>query len=244
MSKRIGTIAAIMVLTWLAIGFAKENIIVGKSRSLGKGKIWCWVAQDENKKATEIGINFSANSLSGLADTNCQFLLDLPVKAACEPYNHVMVNWNPNGHTAPIYSVPHFDFHFYLVTKPEHLGIPYSLDTVSVPVSFQPKDYFSTDSAMPAMGVHWVDSQAEELHGKPFTKTFIYGFYQGKMTFLEPMITTAYFETKPNSSSDIKLPGAFQRDGFYPKQYTVNYNPTKKEYSVTLKNLAFYKGTK
>ena len=33
--------------------------------------------------------------------------------------------------------------------------------------------------------------------GEPFTKTFIYGSYDGTFIFGEPMVAKAYLETKP-----------------------------------------------
>ncbi|RYD93814.1 MAG: hypothetical protein EOP50_10530, partial [Sphingobacteriales bacterium] len=48
------------------------------------------------------------------------------------------------------------------------------------------------------MGKHWADTTAVEFHGKKFEKTFIYGSYNGKFIFLEPMIALDYLKTKPN----------------------------------------------
>lgn len=85
------------------------------------------------------------------------------------------------------------------------------------------------------MGTHYIDTTAAEFHGQAFDKTFNYGFYRGDLFFLEPMITKAFFETKPNVTVDIKQPAAFKVSGkVYPKQYTVNYDSVRKEYSVEL----------
>ena len=50
---------------------------------------------------------------------------------------------------------------------------------------------------------------APEFIGKPFTVTYIYGFYHGNMTFVEPMITKAFLETHPDFTLPIKQPQAY-----------------------------------
>jgi hypothetical protein len=91
--------------------------------------------------------------------------------------------------------------------------------------------------AIPAMGVHWFDSTATEFHGAPFTSTFIYGFYHGNMTFLEPMITRAFFQTHPDFSATIKQPQKFQKSNYYPTGYQVKYDATKHLYFLILTGL-------
>ncbi len=61
--------------------------------------------------------------------------------------------------------------------------------------------------------------------------------YDGKMIFMEPMITKAYLESHPNLTEQLKLPQAYQKSGYYPTTYTVRYNASTKEYMVTLGNM-------
>ena len=57
---------------------------------------------------------------------------------------------------------------------------------------------------VPLMGVHWIDVRSPELQGmfgkpeayKPFTTTFLYGSWEGRFIFAEPMITRAYILSK------------------------------------------------
>jgi hypothetical protein len=64
------------------------------------------------------------------------------------------------------------------------------------------------------MGVHWTDTLAAEFHGHPFDETFIYGFYHGKMVFVEPMITRALLASHPDVTAPVKQPRAFNAAGF------------------------------
>ena len=59
------------------------------------------------------------------------------------------------------------------------------------------------------------------------------------MTFLEPMATRAFFETRPNITEKIKLPSAYKKHGFYPTAYSIKYDPVRKEYSVSLEGLTY-----
>jgi hypothetical protein len=87
------------------------------------------------------------------------------------------------------------------------------------------------------MGAHWIDPNASELKGQPFIKTFLYGNYDGKLIFFEPMITKSFFETKTNITEYIKLPQKYAKPGYYPTKYSVSYDANKKEYTVALEGM-------
>ncbi len=87
------------------------------------------------------------------------------------------------------------------------------------------------------MGVHWVDSVAGELNGRPFDQTLLYGFTGGKMIFVEPMITKAFLESRPNFSAAVKLPQAFQRAGRYPHRDGIRYDAAARVYRISMDEL-------
>jgi hypothetical protein len=165
------------------------------------------------------------------------------------PYQHVGLNWVPNGHApAGIYDTPHFDFHFYMISQAERAAIgpsdPLWIQKArNLPAAeFIPQNYVSThvlagvmpeEETFPRMGLHWIDVTSPELNGEPFTATFIYGSYDGKVIFAEPMITNAFLESKPNFTRE--LPKAQQ--GYNPGSYRVYWNAARKEYRVALTDL-------
>jgi len=55
------------------------------------------------------------------------------------------------------------------------------------------------------------------------------------------MIALSYLQSKPQFSQDLKMPMAYDRDGYYPSRYGVMYDAKHHEYSVTLDNLAMYR---
>jgi hypothetical protein len=70
-----------------------------------------------------------------------------------------------------------------------------------------------------------------------FTTTFIYGSYDGRLVFAEPMISKSFLETKTNVTELIKLPAKYARNAYYPTKYSVRYDPVTKEYTVALEGM-------
>ena len=88
------------------------------------------------------------------------------------------------------------------------------------------------------MGMHWNDPNAPERRGEPFTKTFIYGSYDGAFIFAEPMVAKAYLDTKPTAVvTPIQLPVQYSTRGYHPTGYSVGYDPASKEYRISLAGL-------
>jgi len=191
----------------------------------------------EPTQLTELGINLLPNEHS----------LSWPVEAAVTPFNHLGINWNPQGHLPyGVYDVPHFDWHFYLIDQAKRQEITVMGDNLSK-VYQQPNPallapgYFlsSTQGGVPTEGNHAVDLTAPEFKGEPFTKTFIYGFYEGTQIFWEPMITWDYFKTIPYVTVPITQPKAYPVAGYYPTHYSIKYDANEDTYTVSLDGLTF-----
>lgn len=225
-----------------------EKSYDGPSVNIGNGSAHTFITRDKNDKPTTIGIRMSADALNGLpteGDPNMGgevpgFMLGLPAEANSSGYNHCEVDWNPHGHEPLFaYGVPHFDFHFYMVSPGELAQIVPGPDTIAVEQKYIPQDYVSGVMAVPNMGTHWIDTTAAEFHGQPFTATFIYGFYHGDMIFLEPMISKSFMESKPNLTVAVKQPQAYQHHGYYPSKLHVYYDNGKQEYVIALEGLTY-----
>jgi hypothetical protein len=92
------------------------------------------------------------------------------------------------------------------------------------------------------MGVHWIDPTSHEFHGNDFTASLLVGSYDGEVNFIEPMITRAFLETRPDFTAEIKQPAAYAKTGYYPMSYSVRFDPEKHEYVVSLDGLTFREG--
>jgi hypothetical protein len=185
------------------------------------------------------------------------------------PYRFVQIGWNPQGHEPPgVYDLAHFDFHFYSVSLAERNAIDpsdpqFAQKAASYPgAEFRAPFYVDGATAagapaaavtVPQMGLHWLDVRSPELQGltgnpdkfQPFTKTFIYGSWNGQFIFDEPMITRAYLLSKRAAAAAadrdeiIALPTAARRApaGYYPEAYRITYDAEKNEYRVALTRL-------
>lgn len=172
-----------------------------------------------------------------------EFLLDLPEQAQATPFKFLELDWNPAGHDpSGIYDKPHFDFHFYTITKAERDAIdPADPDfarkgKLLPQPELVPASYITPSpiALVPRMGVHWVSSQAEELHGKPFTQTFIHGSWNGRMIFFEPMITKAFLDSNPDVTLPISSAKCYEPAGYYPTAYSIRYDENTRIYRVSL----------
>ncbi len=163
-------------------------------------------------------------------------------------FKWLLLNWNGFGHVPPgVYNAPHFDFHFYTMSlearnaiRPGKCGIVMNCEdfkraTVPVPARYFPAGYTDVGAAEVAMGNHLVDLNMPEF-GEPseFTHTFIYGTYDGDIIFYEPMITQAHFMSQVNSCTEIKLPAAWQTEGYYPTTYCIRYLKAEGAHTVSL----------
>ena len=202
-------------------------------------------------KLFAVGVSFSDDALRGLptvlpaGEEGIEYTLSLPKEAAGSVFKQIGINWNPHGHApSKIYDVGHFDFHFYMIPENERNTITAAGEGlkkayIPLPDDLTPSGYIlAPDSAMPRMGAHWADPNSHEFHGHAFTKTFLFGSYDGKLLFFEPMITKAYLETKPNVTEAIKLPARFVGSNDYPTRYTVTYDAGTKEYTVALEGIS------
>ncbi|HEX8843219.1 MAG TPA: DUF5602 domain-containing protein [Pyrinomonadaceae bacterium] len=232
------------------VAVSKAKTIFGETKALGDGQVRSWVSLDGRGNPTAIGLTFNESVLSNLPKEpppgleGTELSLALPPEAAATAFNHVRMDWNPHGHPPEkIYDVAHFDFHFYMITEEERNGITVqgedvARSTKAPAAEFMPEGYmYVPDSAIPRMGAHWINPVSRELHGQPFTRTLLYGSYNGNVIFVEPMIAKSFLETKTSLTEVIKLPAKYQRRAYYPTKYSVRYDPTTKEYTIALEGM-------
>jgi hypothetical protein len=188
-----------------------------------------------------------------IGDFHFTFVLEGEAAKAVAPFKWVALNWNPHGHIPPApppWAAPHFDFHFYIAERdavkalrPGNCGElidceDFKKATKPVPAKYVHSDHINVDAAVPDMGNHLIDSKAPELAkgGPKFSHTFIFGAYDGKITFLEPMIAHAFLASNPNACWPIKQPEAWEVAGAYPTQYCVRSLDKGGRYTVSIEN--------
>lgn len=271
-----------------SLSYAGPCVSYGESASLGRGKLTAY-SQAVGPVPTSIGLVFTGGTLEGLPDhppsdgMSCfdknsdgtvdphhecaggyMHVLKLSPafkSSADTPFNYLMANWNPIGHTPEgIWSVPHFDVHFYTNQIAETMAIrpgpcpvlvncdDYKAGKILPNPRYIAPGYKDVDALEPAMGNHLIDQTSPEFHGKPFTHTFLYGSWNGHLTFYEPMVTLAWYNglrngTNKDACSPMKLPLASEKAGWYPTTYCLRYRANRDEFTTSLENFVYRPAT-
>jgi hypothetical protein len=180
-----------------------------------------------------------------------EWVIPLPSEVARRsdiPFKWVGLNWNPHGHIPPkVYDLPHFDVHFYIdpIEKvfaiapgpcgPEFVRCDqFKIATAPLPSNYMHPDYQNVGAVAPAMGNHLVDPTSAEFSGKKFTRTWIYGVYEGRVTFYEEMVTREYLLSKASTCFPIKSPPAVGVRGYYPTQSCIRHLAQANEYTISM----------
>ncbi|RUP63575.1 hypothetical protein SSPNP10_34335 [Streptomyces sp. NP10] len=188
--------------------------------------------------------------------TECIGGTERPLRLAERPHETglkwALLNYNPHGHGPPhVYDTPHLDVHFYLQSKAQRDAIrpgpcdvlinctDYAKATAPIPPAYMPADYQDQGLAEVAMGNHLIDPTAPEWHHKGFTHAFIYGAYDGELTFLEPMVSIDWLNTlardrNHGGCTPIKQPSRWQHPGLHPEKYCIRYHPKRDAFTISL----------
>jgi hypothetical protein len=207
------------------------NTYYGPSVQMGKGHIRSWINIAKcNNKPVAMGVEFFKGSLENLPTNPMDFpantfILKLHQKAKeSTPFDHITVNWEPTGHEPDgIYTVPHFDIHFYKISVDAQMAIT-GIPGAPPPAGYLPASYVIPGATVPQMGSHWLDPSSPELPPTlaPFTHTFIYGSDNGKVIFLEPMITRSFLLGGTTVTKAIPQPIHFAPvNTNYPQEYKI-----------------------
>ncbi len=253
--------------------------LYGDARTMGAGSVRSYVEFDAEGKPAAIGIEMDAHALAGLpplknATSRCfdlnkngkidgpgecegdlEIKISLPAKTAKRkdfPFRWIGLNWNAEGHAPPPWMVPHFDFHFYAVSRAEVAMIrvggcnifihcdDLKRALMPVPGQYVAPGHVNVKAAVSKMGNHLIDVRTPELADPPkrgFTHTWIYGAYDGRITFYEPMITLAFLMSRPAVCTPIREPKAWARAGYYPTRYCIRYRRDSGATTVSLEGM-------
>lgn len=207
---------------------ADESVKRGSVVQLFNGKAWTWVQLKADGSPDKLSISINDAALNSVPvnsqhpDHSSHVVVPLHPQHG-SPFNHVMLDWNSVGHEGPMYMLPHFDFHYYFVTPQEVAATTDEAKMNKHPdAAYLPAGHIAPAPGVPQMGLHWLDPASPELSGgKTFTQTFIYGSYDSKVTFMEPMITKAFIDTTTNFYRAIPQPAKYSRPGHYPTKMRV-----------------------
>ncbi|MDB5119998.1 MAG: hypothetical protein JWN56_1216 [Sphingobacteriales bacterium] len=223
-----------------------SEIHYGPAVTIGNKEAKAWVSVNKTGDPIAIGVSLPGETIFDIGAEPKIYTLHLPKDIKVAPYDHIDFNWNPEGHPPmDIYTVPHYDLHFYMICEQDKAKIEGQLPPYIAPApaaKYIPEAYVEGPGVEPQMGTHWADALSPEFNGKSFTRTMILGTYNAKVTFFEPMFTVDYLKTKPNEIIAIRQPEAFEKSGYYAKNYSFKYDENHKQYIIALTDLRHEKG--
>lgn len=251
--RGIEAAAAVALVASAAIGVGCSDNPAGPSIrdykgpevAVGAGLAWAESAF-EGGELSSLALLFTPGALDDLPPTlpGTEYLIPLPGDAPGTVYDHIGINWQPEGHPPPmVYTHPHFDVHFYLISVAERDQITPADPTFEAKVAAMPSAeetpprYAPDPMGIPRMGTHWTHIDSHEFHGSPFTNTMVYGFYDAKMIFIEPMITRAFLLSQADETKTIQVPQQYPAPGRYPTAYTVRHDAATGNYRVELNDI-------
>ena len=227
------------------------NIFKGPLVNVGNGKIRSWIKIDHEEQPVEIGVEFTPGALEELPDheegeahPHWDIPFHLKVKDVT-PFDHLNVNWNPEGHPPVFFGTQHFDIHFYMTSESERMAIPEWSPSTDVlfntypPAGYMPANYSTPPGAVgaeAAMGKHWLPPPPSFL---PFSHVMILGSYNGHFNFIEPMVTLNYLQSGQSVSRDYSQPQKFEKEGNYPTKYNVWKDESTGHHFVSLSHFVW-----
>lgn len=223
------------------------GIYYGPPTAYNNSTIRSYFINDQANAPVELGFELDDAVLQNLPNPNApeeqQILVSLPNQAQqLTLFNHLTFQFNPHGHDPQFaYGVPHCDFHFYQIPVAQRLTIDINNPAIMNPPdpSYIPDGYNGPVGPISQMGSHFIDVQAPEFNGGTFTKTFIYGSYDGNVIFEELMATLVQLNA-PTAEINIRQPRSYQNSGYYPVTYGVARSNGKTY--VYVKNFIYREG--
>ncbi len=241
--------ALLLLLTAGAAQASGQRIFAGEAVAVGDGTARVVTTQNPDGSPASVAVVLSSGALKGLPGPEhghaaVEYVLPMPAGGPWTGYDHVGLDWNPVGHIPEgVYSVAHFDVHFYLIGQAERASITFTgtdreralapPDSDLVPAGY----VIPPDSAVERMGLHGLDPGGHEFHGKPFSYSFLYGYHAGRLIFVEPMIAVDWLQTRPDVTVPVRTPAAYSLPGYYPSRYRIGFDTERDEYRVALMGL-------
>jgi hypothetical protein len=232
-------------LVFCGVGFADgsagERLLKGEKIEIFGGDAESYAVVNEQGHLRKLGISISMQTLTNATtEQMASFKLNIPDLAGLGNFiNHVSIDWNPMGHPPMnVYTIPHFDLHFYGISMAKVAAIdcqrPYVVDPALVPEGYMLPDPEAPDACVPQMGVHALPA-TDLVDGFEFWETMIYGYNDNAMIFIEPMIAQRFFLEKRSIEKELIYTesqlAALGQDAV-PQHYAVTYDETTDRYII------------
>src|SRR4030095_16414973 len=102
-----------------------SNTFYGPQVQIGDGHLRSWIRISPENVPEEIGIEMTPGVLENLPSSLTESIIPLHQKAKeLTPYDNIVFNTRPNPPPVGFVTVPHFNTHFYMISKEEQMSIP------------------------------------------------------------------------------------------------------------------------
>ena len=220
--------------------------VIGATQTVSGAAVTSWATLGRNNIVTEVGVTLplavvqNPPAQPGTGPSGAIAVLPFPAEVQQSTYfNHFELQWVPEGHPpGPFLGFPHFDLHFYAVPESEVRAIAPGVDPAPPAANRIPQGYVypGPNALVPEMGVHATAAAELAPGAPPFSTSMILGYYNGSMTFLEPMITQARLLQKQNITLDVPRPAVLGRATRYPTRMTATYDAATNSYAIVFRD--------
>lgn len=214
----------------------QDSIYKGSPVKAFGGKARVWVKLAKNGSPVKIAITLTNTVLTTVpfdpTEEEQEIVIPAPSQANVTAFHSFAIDWNPLGDSPKnIYGLALFGFHFFTITEAQKQAIIADPNYIQHYSTYPAPGYlpasYSTVSrgGIPGGGcrycVHLYDTTAQEFHGQTFTQTFVYGTYNAKVNFYEPMMTLNFLQNTESFQRTIPQPSKFTPNGYYPTKMEV-----------------------
>jgi hypothetical protein len=211
-----------------------SRLVWGESAIVDGARIVTWAVVSADNEVLAAGVTFSqklAEDMPESGDGPAGAIASLEFPAIVQEttfFNHLEIQPEPDGHVSPpgsngtVYSVPHFDFHFYGIPEEEVLGIP--AQNPPLPPAYElPAGYLPAGPSIAEMGRH--SSPRSILSVDKLSTVMILGYLPdgSQMHFVEPMISQEVLLSQQDFSLDVPMLTTFGREMLYPTQFEATF---------------------
>lgn len=251
------TVSLLGLAAFAGLAQGQGRMVRGQQGMLFGAKVSSWAKLNARGMVQEVGITvpmaaiekapLPSSSMAGMAGMNMAqgptLRLEFPEVVKNTTFlDHLDLYWEGAGHPPGRYLTPHFDFHFFGVPSSSVDRVDCKDLTLPAP-ELTPKGYAPAvppganpaEFCVPLMGFHGLPLSEFSAPGqlKPglFDKVMIAGFYGGRYTFTEPMITREFLLRRQNFSFAVLRPTKVGRKTLYPTVFTATFDAKASAYS-------------
>lgn len=234
------------------------QLVMGESATMFGAKVTTWarlapdgsvlaagatlpLALVEAAPAAEKGMP-GMSSMGGPPADAKPFALNFPAQVKATTFlDHVDLGWVPGGHP-PVYLVPHFDLHFFTISKQAVEAIDCKNLAQSDPALLAPgyvppvpPNTPPAEVCVPFMGFHSLPA-GDLAPGAKFDKTMIAVYYGGQLGAIEPMVTRATLLKKQSFSLPVPALPAVGKATRFPTKFEAVFDKAANAYQLTFSN--------